>query len=106
MANREWTVGWKPIDQANSKPHWSGVRFDCFNDADRAARMLNASDPESHYFPSLLADLPLENCVECGKLTKKTEMKPNPYKDETGMVCISCYENGVGVMEANSTGLE
>lgn len=103
MANKQWRVGWKPIDKATANPIWSGVIFDSFGDASRVATSLNRSDPENHYFPDLMPEAKPERCTDCGRVFETEQLKPPPDPAEKGRLCPDCYENAVGVLKANGS---
>jgi hypothetical protein len=92
MVNKQWRVGWKPIDKATAEPKWSGIIFDCFSDASHAASALNSSDPEHHYFPDLMPEKRPEQCTDCGRTFETEQLKPPPDPAEKGRLCPGCHE--------------
>jgi hypothetical protein len=100
---KQWRVGWKPIDKATASPQWSGVIFDSFMEASRAADALNKSDPESHYFPDVMPEKQPERCTDCGRVFETDQLKPPPDPAEKGRLCPSCYQNALGVLKANGS---
>ena len=101
MKLRQWRIGWRPIDKASANPHWSGVIFESFTQASRAADALNKSDPECHYFPDLIPEERPETCTDCGRIFETERLKPPPDPTEKGRLCPDCYKHADGVLRVN-----
>ncbi len=100
---KQWRVGWRPIDSATAEPQWSGVIFDSFGEASRAADSLKKSDPNNHYFPDLVPETRPENCTDCGRIFETELLKPPPDPAEKGRLCPDCHENALEVLQANGS---
>lgn len=100
--NKQWRIGWKPIDKATAKPEWSSVIFDCFTDASGAAASLNKTDPLHHYFPDLMPEQRPEKCTDCGRVVETEQLKP-PDPKERGRLCPWCYKNALDALKVNGS---
>lgn len=101
--NKPWRVGYKPIDKATAKPIWSGLIFENFTEASRAAQALNSSDLSNHYFPDLLPETHPEKCTDCGLVFESELLKPPPDPKEKGRLCPFCYKHAKSVFAVNGS---